>query len=156
MSNLGKRKEIFRQITAAPKTGRNYHQRLWNTFRELSSNSSGKISGEGSKTLNKLMMKSVCSFFLIEIWLVFLYKKRNLFYRDQWSWLIEWWNQFVVFFRILILSPLNWTHNRIIIGKKTVFNALLFEYLRLQMGRCSLRLKVFLLLAWIRVQLRTW
>ena len=121
MSNLGKRKEIFRQITAAPKTGRNYHQRLWNTFREFSSNSSGKISGDDEIGLFFFFLSKSDSFFSI---------KKKLIQLDQWSWLIEWWNQFIVFFRILILSPLNWTHNRIIEGKKTVLNALLFEYLR--------------------------
>ena len=121
MSNLGKRKEIFRQITAAPKTGRNYHQRLWNTFREFSSNSSGKISGDDEIGLFFFFLSKSDSFFSI---------KKKLIQLDQWSWLIEWWNQFVVFSRILILSPLNWTHNRIIVGKKTVLNALLFEYLR--------------------------
>ena len=122
MSNLGKRKEIFRQITAAPKTGRNYHQRLWNTFREFSSNSSGKISGDDEIGL-------FFFFFFIEIWLIFLYKKKT--YSVGPMKLINWMMKSVCcIFRILILSPLNWTHNRIIAGKKTVLNALLFEYLR--------------------------
>ena len=78
-----------------------------------------------------VMMKSVCSsFFFLSKSDSFFSIKKKLIQVDQWSWLIEWWNQFVVFSRILILSPLNWTHNRIIVGKKTVLNALLFEYLR--------------------------
>ena len=123
MSNLGKRKEIFRQITAAPKTGRNNHQRLWNTFREFSSNSSGKISGDDEIGL-------FFFFFLSKSDSFFSIKKKKTYSVGPMK-LINWMMKSVCcIFRILILSPLNWTHNRIIAGKKTVLNALLFEYLR--------------------------